>query len=81
MSLQLGWFYTFANDYTLLLKKYLGNISNIIQITGGTRIGSAMNRAIEEFEENGRSDVQKMMVVLTDGQSNDSVIEAANEAK
>ena len=49
-------------------------------MVGGTQIGSAMNRAIDEFK-NGRSDAYKMMVVLTDGQSQDSVIEAANKAK
>ena len=50
-------------------------------MVGGTQIGRAMNLAIDEFKKNGRSDPQKMMVVLTDGQSQDSVIEAANKAK
>ena len=48
---------------------------------GFSRIGRAMNYAMDEFEKNGRSDAPKMMIVLTNGQSDDSVIEAAIKAR
>ena len=48
---------------------------------GGTYIGAAITFAIEEFNRNGRDDVQKIMIVITDGESWDDVAGPANEAR
>ena len=61
--------------------KHSADVQAIRQISGGTAIGSAMDRAITEFTSNGRSDATKLMVVITDGQSQDSVTSAATRAR
>lgn len=53
------------------------------QKEGRTNIGSAMFKALELFQSNGRADVAKIMIVLTDGVSSQAhrVAVASNNAK
>jgi len=56
-------------------------LDDIIQETGGTRVGRAITGAVTEFQSNGRNDVAKIMVIVTDGDTNNREEERSQAAR
>lgn len=55
-------------------------VSSIGHLRGCTKTGDAISRATQHFEALGRPGAEKIMLVVTDGKSNDEVKIVSEEA-
>ena len=72
-----------VSNVSVFQSQYLSTarIESITQIGGGTRIGRAIRQAVQHFQSYGRSDAAELMIVLTDGDSNDNEAQQALRAR
>ena len=60
---------------------FAGRIDNISQRKGGTNIGFAIAAGTNETTNNGRPNVAKLLIVLTDGRSENNEAEESRKAR
>lgn len=56
-------------------------VLGVVRLGDCTLTGDAINITTDHFIDRGRQDNVAVMIVVTDGRSNDSVFEAANHAR
>ena len=61
--------------------EFADEINRISNLRGQTKIGTAVRAATAEFVRYGRREVVRLMIVLTDGISNDDELGAAKNAR
>ncbi len=57
------------------------NVLDAIGLLGGTRVGTGISHAVEQLHSNVRPDAQPVIILLTDGKSQDEPRDAAQEAE
>jgi len=60
-------------DITFIQQSFLNSMNAVFQLGGATCIGCGLISAIQEIQNNGRTGVQKVFIMLTDGMNNVNV--------